>query len=1164
MRVRFLLGPAGSGKTFRCVAEIGQALRAAPEGPPLLFLAPKQATFQLERQVLESGAAAGYARLRVLSFPRLAELVLARAGRPGPPLLSEDGRLMVLRALLAQRRDELRLFHATARLPGLAQQLSDLLRDLQHHKLTPAQLEELARRVGQDNRLGDKLHDLALLLRAYLEWLASHQLQDADCLLDRATEVLSGTARAAPSPPDSSVGGLWLDSFAEMTPHELDLLTALLPQCAQATLAFCLDIQAEARAAWTSAWSLVGRTYDRLLDRVSGLPGVSVAVEQLPRGQPRTRFTGNPVLERLERGWTAPPPPPGPPLPAGPAGGAQASPPVPPLAPSLCLFACANPDAEAVVAAREVLRFVRDRGGRFRETAVLARSLGDYHHALRRVFARYDIPFFLDRRESVAHHPVAELTRYAVRTVAYGWQHEDWFGALKTGLIHADETIIDRLENEALARGWTGPAWQAPLAIEGDAELAEWVERARLAVVTPFRRFEQHLLGPADGGRGQPSGARLARALRALWAELRVEDTLGGWSDAPPTRPEAAGPAARQVHATVWEQINDWLDNLERAFPSEPLELREWLPILEAGLANLSVGVIPPALDQVTLGAIDRSRNPELRLVVVMGMNETVFPAPPPPPPLLTESDRARLNLENVELGLGTRHFIARERYYAYIACTRARERLVLTCARRDARDRALNPSPFIAHLQRLFPGLELESAPATSDWTLGEHRCELIPALLEGQDAGSARRGGGGTVGAQRAPAGLAEAVGALPMITPAGPHERLLPAVAEALYGPTLKTSVSRLEQFAACPFKFFAQSGLGAEEREQFVIDWRQRGSFQHLILAQFHQAVSAEGRVWRDLTPIEARERIARVAEQEAVKFGAGLFQADDQSLFTAHSLSLALQDFIEIIVTWMRESYHFNPRAVELPFGGKDALLPAWELDLGDGHRMAFRGVIDRVDMATDPGTGQCQCVVLDYKSSARKVEPVLMEHGIQMQLPAYLAALRRLPGLEAVLGTARPAPTGVFYVALRGAYERGTNREEVRTVASDARRDAFQHRGRFRIAALPLLDSQSAQGGQSRQFSCPPTGKPSGNYHDPMTDEEFEAMLDGVENRLRLLGRGIFAGVAKVDPYFRSASDIACHKCDYRAICRIDPWAHAYRRLEGARPRAAEPASPAD
>ena len=72
-------------------------------------------------------------------------------------------------------------------------------------------------------------------------------------------------------------------------------------------------------------------------------------------------------------------------------------------------------------------------GNRFRDCAVLVRNLENYHKPLARVFRRYGIPFFLDRRESVAHHPLAELTRSALRTVAGDWRHDDWFAALKAG-----------------------------------------------------------------------------------------------------------------------------------------------------------------------------------------------------------------------------------------------------------------------------------------------------------------------------------------------------------------------------------------------------------------------------------------------------------------------------------------------------------------------------------------------------------------------------------------------------------------------------------------------------------------------------------------------------------------------------------------------------------
>src|SRR6266436_10203666 len=109
MQVRLFLGPAGSGKTFRCLAEIREALSAAPEGPPLLLIAPKQSTYQLERELLAEGSIAGYTRLNILSFERLAYKIFDLLKQPAPQSLDEEGRLMVLRGLLSKKKNELKL-----------------------------------------------------------------------------------------------------------------------------------------------------------------------------------------------------------------------------------------------------------------------------------------------------------------------------------------------------------------------------------------------------------------------------------------------------------------------------------------------------------------------------------------------------------------------------------------------------------------------------------------------------------------------------------------------------------------------------------------------------------------------------------------------------------------------------------------------------------------------------------------------------------------------------------------------------------------------------------------------------------------------------------------------------------------------------------------------
>lgn len=1138
MHVRLLLGPAGSGKTHRCLAEVRAALRAQPDGPPLLFLAPKQATFQLERQVLADPAVPAFTRLHILSFDRLAAWVLEALHQPPPSLLTEEGRRMVLRALLARERDRLTVFRASARLTGFAAELSELLRQFQRRQVSVARLSRLAAETALPRTLRDKLADLACLFDAYQDWLADHQLEDADSLLDAATRALHAARPRAAAP---AFGGLWLDGFAEMTPQELDLLVTLLPSVEHATLAFCLDPSSPPAGLGLSLWSPVHESLQRLGERLQALPQCEVTEETLHADPACGRFAQAPVLFHLERHWGAPRPWTG------------------TLDGGVRLVSCADPEQEVTVAAREILRFVRHADARFREVAVLVRSLEGYHELVRRVFRRYGLPFFLDRRESVAHHPLAELTRSALRTVAFGWQYADWFSALKTGLVQVDRAALDHLENEALARGWEGTAWLQPLELPEDPAAGALLENLRQQVVPPFERLGR-TLAP-----NPVSGAELAAAVRAFWAALEVDRTLAEWAARGETA--ARDPAALEwaaVHRAVREQMDAWLDNVARAFLAERLTLREWLPVLEAGLAHLSVGVIPPALDQVLVGAVDRSRNPDLRLVVVLGLNEGVFPAPPAAPPLLAEAELRTLAERGLEAGPDRTRQVGREQYLGYIAFTRARERLLLTWARSDSAGRLLGQSAWIARLRRLFPQLATETASAPAEPAACLHPVELVgagltraaladPAIQEGLRAA-------GWTGEQlarwSAPAG--------------GVSERLAPGLAARLYGaPGLRVSVSRLERFAACPFQFFVSAGLRAEERRRFAVDARQRGSFQHELLRRFHQAALTERGSWRDFTPEEARQRLGQLAESLRAEFGGGLLEADEAGAVNARALTRQVQDHVAALLEWMRRGYDFDPVAAELAFGGRAGALPAWTLPLDGGRHLALSGQVDRVDVARDPETGALWCVVLDYKANAHTFDPVLFRHGIQLQLPAYLAALCAL-GLPETAPTPPPAgrspsapaspdavapgpalrPAGLFYVNLRGPRPAARSRGEALDDSEGPASTPPPLRGRFSRAALELLDARR-DGRCSGQFaySFNQDGCTLRRGGDALSEEDFAALIQATREQLIRLAVRILDGEVAVDPFQKGASTRACDLCRFAAICRIDPARHRFRRL---------------
>jgi ATP-dependent helicase/nuclease subunit B len=245
---------------------------------------------------------------------------------------------------------------------------------------------------------------------------------------------------------------------------------------------------------------------------------------------------------------------------------------------------------------------------------------------------------------------------------------------------------------------------------------------------------------------------------------------------------------------------------------------------------------------------------------------------------------------------------------------------------------------------------------------------------------------------------------------------------------------------------------------------------------------------------------------------------------------------------------MREQYLFEPVEVELPFG-EDENSPAWALSLSEDRRLELWGRIDRVDLYRQPGGKEALCVVVDYKSGQKQLDPVLLAHGVQLQLLAYLNVVRRWPHPRARFDVERLVPAGVFYVGLRGQYGREQNRSDALAATEDARKLAYRHTGRFDFGALRQLDSRlEAQVGDQFNYRLNKDGQLDKRCREALSAAQFEALLDSIEANLLRMGQEVFAGRAEVAPY-RKGKLTACDQCDYHSICRIDPWTHQFRIL---------------
>ena len=340
-----------------------------------------------------------------------------------------------------------------------------------------------------------------------------------------------------------------------------------------------------------------------------------------------------------------------------------------------------------------------------------------------------------------------------------------------------------------------------------------------------------------------------------------------------------------------------------------------------------------------------------------------------------------------------------------------------------------------------------------------------------------------------------------------------------------------------------------------------DPRARGDFQHRILERFHRDLETAGKRWRDVSPAEARELVARIGEELLPTHRDGLFLADDGKRFVGRVLIAATQKVVETLVAWMPQ-YDFDPSRVEVTFGLDEQGLPPWRIELAGGHGLVLRGRIDRIDLCRPEGIRQILAVVIDYKSRSRSLDTVKLQNGLELQLLSYLGAIQHLADGAGTPRMPELVPAGVFYVGLNLKRDSVRTRTDARANSGKAIRRGFQHSGRFNARYLGHLDNRDEPKGDQFRYAINNNGSFAKGRTDALDAAAFQRLLSDLETHLRRIGEAIFDGDASVAPY-RKRSETACDFCAFRSVCRFDPWAQPYRVLRPAQ-GPAEAHEPAD
>ena len=108
-------------------------------------------------------------------------------------------------------------------------------------------------------------------------------------------------------------------------------------------------------------------------------------------------------------------------------------------------------------------------------------------------------------------------------------------------------------------------------------------------------------------------------------------------------------------HTQVYNGIIYMMEQLVELMGEIDISSAQFFRILETGLDNLSLSLVPPSLDSVMLGDIERTRPGETRCVFILGANDGILPTRLQGDDIFTEEERQKLENAGLELAPSVR-----------------------------------------------------------------------------------------------------------------------------------------------------------------------------------------------------------------------------------------------------------------------------------------------------------------------------------------------------------------------------------------------------------------------------------------------------------------------------------------------------------------------------
>lgn len=1084
MALRLILGRAGTGKTRRCIDAVKDAIINGGSGK-VVFLVPEQATYQIEKQILADDRIDGYSDAYIISFSRLGFWLIDRQTSLEP--LTKSAKYMIISRVLRENKDKLKVFGQMANEPGMVSKLVDIIGELYRCGKGSADLSQIAQ-IGIDNSLSvqislNKFADISLIYERYVDFITG-RFENPDAQLANVRELIAKS--------DVFSGcHLWVDGFSGFTYAEYEVLSELMKVCSDAEITLCIDTKAGLRGdVFTPALSTKEKIETIAKDNnIEVLEPVVLSENH--------RFKDSKHLKHLEENLFA--------LKAEKI-----------TAENIKIVSPLNISAEVEYIASQINELVYKDKLRYRDIAIILSDVEAYQPYLRQIFADYNLPYFLDTRRSCAGHPLLRMLLSAIRILERGFERVDVFSYLKSGFADLDSFDIDILDNYCRLKGVGTQQWLSNDSWRADCQQDFPIDKIR-------RKASKDILWLKNNIAEKMKAKKFADVLVEFLSRLKVADTLAQWQQQVQTNGNHSS-----EHNQVYSQVFEILGEIKSVFGDDELDKSVLLGSFADSLGSITTSLIPPGQDEIMISQIERSRHPELKAVFIAGALAKKFPITMGNNSILSDSDREFALQNGVELEEGSIEKIDKCNYLAYIALTRASDKLWITYPRVGTDGKKQHPSDIIGAVKNLFTDLEVETS-------LQDESLERITSLNRLKDYICINGG--------RSSYAKYNGRDIKPLIEVIEKDDSLnktlfaLNKACEYKNGASLdlpmggidekgrlSVSVSKLKCYAACPYQYFAKYALGLKPEEKFEYTALGKGDFYHKVLQFVSGELIDRGIGFGDVEAKElkdiAEKKIAYILEQDSKL--AELAASSKHNEFIFKKMKEEIIEFIRSLRLMAKVS-DFKLCFSELE--SKDDFV----LKALNGRQVVVRSKIDRIDIDSSNAA-----VVYDYKSSKNVgFDWYEFYYGLDLQLPVYILCANNLSEKVGIASNAMAA----FYVPI------GAKKEPKQRLCDELGDISVRKaRGLYNEDCALNLDN-SIDDGQASVFYAIGLKKKGGfnvtASGDLLSPKEFDSAISFAKSKIISISECILKGVITISPY-KDNKQSACKYCDYKPLCRFD------------------------